>query len=630
MTESPAGAQTTAPERKESPEELWEKIGFHKPLAGFWYNLIFSLISMILGLFISGVIVNIFYPYPESNGYRNVTGGIFGLLFTIFDLGTHMTMDRFIAEARIKNPARMLNYIQYFIWYQAFTGLVQTSVVSIYALFIVPSGPLAYGMWLMLIVATYQYPGYLGVFGGVLGSLQQYNKTAVLGFICGEGFQRLTELTFVFLGRMWGMSDPAIGEIMGIAIGACIGVYVDDFFAMWLSAWFFTQSMKGEGIKARDCFRVGFNWGIIKECVIFGVKTGAWSLIGVFTGQVLLWINIIFIPQFTTFSTLCGLMSGISGFVNWGGVSAPTPLIAEAFMNGKKKLTQYYFAQSLRYIVLFQLLFLPSILTVYLVLNKFFVAFNMVYYIAALPFFFSTLIRNFQQPYTSFADSIQLGTNHPTFLMWLRGSEEMLKIFFMLLWIVWLDLPGKYGLPALVWIIPCGEYPAILYKTILSYLFTHKKVVKIKIMYWQTLAAPIMSGAVVFGLLITMLNFVFNPVEAALGFYPALGFAIGILLLLLLFGYLPLTALFGAWDTTSLADFKSAARMSGPSKWFVWPMYLLTEKACKKSKLFNRFAFPAEEALAEARDLLEQKESHKLQWQASSKREWRDASYGLD
>src|SRR5512137_308807 len=247
-------------ETEQSVNQLWDAIGFHKPLAGFWYNLIFSLISMFIGLFVSGIIVNIFYPYPESNGYRNLAGGIFGLLFTIFDLGTHMTMDRFIAEARIKNPARMLNYIQYFIWYQCWTGLVQTTVVSIYALYIVPNTSLSYGVWLMLIVATYQYPGYLGVFGGVLGSLQQYHKTAVLGFITGEGFQRLTELTFVFLGRMWGMANPAVGEIMGIAIGACIGVYVDDFFAMWLSAWFFSKAMKGEGIKARDCFRIDFDW----------------------------------------------------------------------------------------------------------------------------------------------------------------------------------------------------------------------------------------------------------------------------------------------------------------------------------------------------------------------------------
>nr|MDO8109504.1 hypothetical protein [Candidatus Sigynarchaeota archaeon] len=593
-----------------SVNELWDKIGFHRPLAGFYYNLIFSLISMIIGLFISGVIVNIFYPYPESNGYRNVTGGIFGLFFTVMDLGTHMTMDRFIAEARIKNPQKMLHYIQYFIWYQCWTGLMQTTVVSIYAIFIVPQTTLSYGIWLMLIVATYQYPGYLGVFGGVLGSLQQYNRTAILGFICGEGFQRLTELTFVFLGRIWGMNTPAIGEIMGIAIGACIGVYIDDFFAMWLSAWFFTKAMIKDGIRARDCFRVGFDWAMIKECVTFGIKTGAWSLIGVFTGQVILWINIIFIPQYATFSSLCGLASGISGFVNWGGVSAPTPLIAEAFLNGKKKLTQYYFAQSLRYIVIFQMLFLPSILTVYLVLNKFFVAFNMVNYLPALPFFFSTLIRNFQQPYTSFADSIQLGTNHPTFLMWLRGSEEMLKIFFNLLWIVWLQLPAKYGLAALVWIIPCGEYPAIMYKTILSYLFTHRKVVKIKVAWWQTMAAPVMSGMIMFGALLAMLFFIFNPIDAALGFYPAIGIALGVLLLLLLFGYLPLTALLGAWDTNSLRDFKNAARMSGPSKWFVWPMYVLTEKVCKKSPMFNKYALEADEAIAEARELLTLKEAN--------------------
>ena len=43
------------------------------------------------------------------------------------------------------------------------------------------------------------------------------HKATVLGFITGEGFQRLTELSFVFLGRMGGMSNPAVGEIMGIA-----------------------------------------------------------------------------------------------------------------------------------------------------------------------------------------------------------------------------------------------------------------------------------------------------------------------------------------------------------------------------------------------------------------------------
>ncbi len=594
----------------QSVDSLWDKIGFHKPLAGFYYNLTFSLISLILGLFITGVIVNIFYPYPESNGYRDVTGGIFGLFFTVMDLGTHMTMDRFIAEARIKNPGKMLNYIQYFIWYQCWTGLVQTTVVSIYAIFIVPSTSLSYGVWLMLIVATYQYPGYLGVFSGVLGSLQMYHKTAILGFITGQGFQKLTELSFVFLGRMWGMSDPAVGEIMGIAIGACIGVYIDDFFAMWLSAWFLSKAMTKEGIKVRDCFRIGFDRKLIKECLLFGMKTGAPGLIGGATGQILLWIYIIFIPQYTTFSTLAGLMSGISGFVNWGGVSAPTPAIAEAYLNGKKKLTQYYMAQTFRYITTFQFMFLPAIIGVYMVLSKFFIVFNMTNYMLALPFFYSTLIRQFQQPYTSFADSIQLGTNHPTFLMWLRFAEELLKIFFMSLWIVWLQLPQRYGFSALIWIIPCGEYPPIMFKTIIAYIYINKKICPIKVGWWQTLAAPILSGAIVMGGILAMLNYAFNILETNFGFYVALGVALVVLIVLLLYGYFPLTALLGAWDTNSLRDFKNAAWMSGPSKFYVWPMYKLTAFVCKKSPLFNRFPIDATEAYVEAGELLAIKESH--------------------
>jgi hypothetical protein len=38
----------------QSKTELWEEIGFHKPVAGFWYNLNLFLIELVLGIFISG------------------------------------------------------------------------------------------------------------------------------------------------------------------------------------------------------------------------------------------------------------------------------------------------------------------------------------------------------------------------------------------------------------------------------------------------------------------------------------------------------------------------------------------------------------------------------------------------
>jgi hypothetical protein len=591
-------------------DDLWEQIGFHKPIAGFWYNLTFSLISLLLGVFLTGFLVQYFYPFPESNGYRDVTGGIFTVLFVVMDLGTHMTMDRFIGESAIKNPEKMLHYVQYFVWYQAFTGLIQTTVVSIYALYFVPKTDLAYGVWLMLIVATYQYPGFLGVFGGVLGSLQQYNKTAVLGFITGQGFQRITELAFVFWGRQWGLANPEIGEIMGIAIGANIGVYIDDFFAMWLSAYFFSDAMKDKGIRPRDCFKIDFDLALVKEALWFGVKTGAPSLIGVITGLIILMIYITNVPQYTTFSILSGLMGGISGFVNWGGVSAPTPLIAESYLNGKRKLTQFYIAQTWRYILLFQFLFLPVIVSIYNILPEFFIEFKMENYMLAIPFFLPTLLRNLQQPLTSFADSIQLGTNNPNFLMFLRFSEELLKIFFISLWVVWLKLPQIYGLGALIWIIPCGEYPAILFKTITAYVHIHRNIIPLRINRWQTFVAPILSGLTIFALLMICVSVILPYFRTIMPFTPAIILAIFLLIVVLLFGYLPLTALFGGWDDQSLKEFRRAAWMSGPSKFYVWPMYKLTEWFCRHSKLHNRYPIESDEALQEATELLELKKKN--------------------
>jgi hypothetical protein len=307
-------------------------------------------------------------------------------------------------------------------------------------------------------------------------------------------------------------------------------------------------------------------------------------------------------------------MGGISGFVNWGGVSAPTPLLAEAYLNGKIKLTQYYIEQTWRYITIFQFLFLPSILAIYSILGMFFIEMNMTNYILAIPFFYPTLIRNLQQPYTSFADSIQLGCNHPTQLMLLRFSEELLKLFFLALWVIWLKLPSKYGIDALIWILPCGEMPAILYKTITAYALINKRIVRLRMNAWQTLVVPMVSGLLIFGVVISILNFILPTLIIWMTFIPAIAVSILILIVVILFGYIPLTALLGGWDTLSLKEFRYAAQMSGPSKFFVWPVFRLTERVCRISPMFNRHPIDSTDALKEAQELLILKKEHDAQY----------------
>ena len=191
-------------------------------------------------------------------------------IFKILIWGTIVTMDRYIAELQLKDQSKMVKYIQYFIWYQMMTGLIQTTSIAIYAFVWVPRTELAYAVWIMLLQSITQYPGFLGVFRGAMGALQQFNKVEVLNFISGELFQRLTEIGFVLLGRYWGMQNPQIGEIMGIAIGSVIGLYVDDFIATAMSAWYFSKVMKDKGISARRCFRIEFDWNW--QSLVFGIK----------------------------------------------------------------------------------------------------------------------------------------------------------------------------------------------------------------------------------------------------------------------------------------------------------------------------------------------------------------------
>nr|MDO8116124.1 hypothetical protein [Candidatus Sigynarchaeota archaeon] len=96
-------------------KDLWDKIGFHRPLGGFWYRLILELGIILIPILFVSFWLTVLYPYPESLGYSTAFSGLFVLVFTAFDIGTANTLNRFVADSAIKNPAKMVQYIQYFI-----------------------------------------------------------------------------------------------------------------------------------------------------------------------------------------------------------------------------------------------------------------------------------------------------------------------------------------------------------------------------------------------------------------------------------------------------------------------------------------------------------------------------------
>ncbi|MBD3350756.1 MAG: hypothetical protein GF364_04635 [Candidatus Lokiarchaeota archaeon] len=585
-----------------SEKELWSNIGFHRPLGGFFYKLPLTLIEMVIGLVFLSYLIQFLYPYPEPLGYRAVATGIFALMIEAFNLGTANMMNRFIGESNVKDPEKMVEYIQYFIWYQMFTGLIQTTFISIYALFIVPHNELAYAIWILLIFSTTEYPGMLGVFRGVLDTLQQYNKTAILGFISGQVFQKITEIGFVLWGRYYGINHPEIGEIMGIAIGASIGFYVDDFVATLLSAYYFQKVMKDYGFTVRTCFRHDFDSKLFKECLSWGIRSGLPSMIwGIVTYvELLLWLR--FVPQYTTFKALFDIAGTFSGLMGWNISLGGS--ISEAFFNDKRELAKYYVGQAWRYTGLIQFLMIALISVVTMVLEPAFIAFNIEYQILAIPFILPRVIREIQQPYNNIAMNVISSTGHVNFQAFTNIVETTLSLVAWIILIPVLQLPDKFGITAVIWMLPCAELPGILTKIFLQYLYLQKKVLKLRIPFVQAFLSPIFASATCVLLGYIYVTFVFTPMIQVVNTIIAIIPAILFLLFIAFFVYFPLTGFFGGWDDGSLDLLEMSTHISGMGKTFSKPLYKLLKYTCSKSKLHNKYGLDETDALREVRELM--------------------------
>jgi hypothetical protein len=490
--------------------------------------------------------------------------------------------------------------------YQSITGLIQVTFISVYALYFVPATELAYAVWIIVIFSTVQYPGYLWIFKDILGSLQQFHRTNVLNFLTGDIIQRVIEIAFVLLGRWYGQNNPALGEIMGIAIGSIIGTYVDDFLSMVVCAWFFKRALKQYNIRIRDCFRHDFDRKLAKDVLLFGLKTGIphlfWPAVSLYA--LFLWITLV--PQYTTFITLAGFAGSFGGLVNMnldlGGA------ISESFLNNKKKLAGYYIAQAWRFIGFIQLL-MSSIIVLIIMIYSDIVAFvGLQYYLLGAVFIFPKMVRELQQPYNNVSEAIITQTNHPNISFWMHLLEDVLALLGWFVFIFWLQLPQRYGMVAIAWLIPCGEMPAIVTKVVINYILIHKRIIKLKFALWQTFGAPALASACVLGLGLLFYNVAYLPIRAAAGpLVAVLAMAIFGIVVTPFYIYTPLTALFGGWDDGSLRMFKTAAKISGPSRFLAVPMSRVLEWAAKHSPLHNRFKFDESGALQEARELMEQK-----------------------
>lgn len=577
-------------------DDRWEDIGYHRILGGFLWNLIFAIFGIGYSLLLPIII-----PYPESLGFYNILTGIFSSIFTFADLGLASALSRYIAEYRVKDKHRTLQYIRFFIWFQAITGLIQTTAVSLMGLKFLGGTNLSFMPWMFVWLSIVQYPGWLGVFTEALKGFQQYGKVTLAGVLNGLLFQTITLVIGAQLGAMWGRANPEFGPVMGTSIGLILGYYVDDFTTTLITGYMFSKVMAPMGIRLRDVLIPDFSKEIAVESIKFGLGVMVFTITYQVVGTIL---SLIYAGQLPNYSTFVGVLAllgpfiGLAEQINGMHIGNHRATVSEAYFNDKPHYAVYILSNGFRTMGEISMMIIPlTLLLAPLVVEELYPDYLGVFYqIFALKLVFSSIFQH-----SHLMNEVLIGTGHHKFNILITIAEQITTLIASLIFI-------KLELGIYVLLLPGFFQTAI--KQGFGWWFINTRIIDLKINVWQNWIAPAMAGALYFLLffgLNTLFGLILTPYITKFGSLAVL-IILGIYVFPGPFYFLPL-AFFGGYDDNTLTDLKKGAQLAGPSKPIAVLWYKGAAFGAKISPLHNRFPMAYEKVGEEIRELTKMKKN---------------------
>jgi len=605
-------------------ELLWNSAGMHRPIASFWYNYIFIIIAAIPGLLILGwFIPNILMPDPTSFGIATVVTTFFQLFFIMFDVGTGMAIERFIAEHAFRDPKRAVEYMQFFSWFQLFTGLIQTTIIAFYSLYITRYSDNAFLVWPFLIYSMTQYPGMLGVYKSALTAFQQHNKQIIVELLQNVLVQSATQVIFIIIFRIYGSNHPEIGATMGAAIGYIIGSYIDDFIGMILGAKFFSNVLKGTGLTLIDTLTPKFNKEIIKEVLIFGLKVLPAYAIEAFVSFLRLIMTINWIPNYTHIVAIVTIANSVASITSLSFTI--TPAISESYNNGYFNLTQYYIKQQWKH---WSLIAMFLFVVVSIIAPPVFKILAGDYALAGEILILLLALRLIVFP-INFGSAVSQGINKPEYHTYALFCEQTARaISFFILLNPWWGLINIIGYKYYLFLYAFSDFPAWCVKLVTQWYF-----VKLKLKFsvsppiYQTFIAPLLTSiplaiATWIPTSIAQCFVIKSILEGSDLIFGGFIFALvllGAFFLFPIFIVFPIYGLVGGWDDDGLEFFIKASKISGPSSIFVKLMAKFSKWGHEISPLKNKFPIDYSKAKVEAEILTQKRIETYLKEKNSSK-----------
>lgn len=567
----------------------WENVGFHRPLGGFLVALSIGLVLFIPLIVYQNLILPVFIlPSAQALGIWGRVTQFFNLAWLFFDMGTSIAFIKYLAEYRVRDPKRGIQFGQVFVWWQLLSGAIQVAIVIGLASTLAPRSAYALYAWSIIIHAFIQLPGFYQVFRHALTGFQRLDYSRLLDIGLNVILPMLVQPVFVSLMFAWGKSQPMYGGALGGLFGLGIAAYAAELLTFIWGWWLYRRA----GYNTRILFLAHFDWEVVKTSFKFGVfemlGSAAWSFgqaaeIAITQARLInyaeIWGNWGMAQNFIfAFNVTQTLNDGVM------------PAISEAISDGKKLLSQYYTVMAYKYNGLVSA-FLAAVLLA--VAPKFIIGASGVEFQRAAVYVIPLIIWGaFQYP-SWVGDIVQLGSNKPYLKSILVFSEQVIRVVFA--WI----LLERFQVTALI----IAYFIGLFTKGITAYIINHKICFPQRFFIWQSLAAPLLAGAAHYGLLYGMTSLVWKGDQVT----SVLIFLIGILPSFPV--YMFLYGLFGGWDKATLDELRDAVGLTGPVRWLTrWGIYEPTAAGARISPLNGRFPISIRAAaMLEATELTQEK-----------------------
>jgi O-antigen/teichoic acid export membrane protein len=566
----------------------WENVGFHRPLGGFLVALSIGLVMFIPLIIYQNLILPAYIlPSAQALGIWGRVTQFFNLAWTFFDMGTSIAFIKYLAEKRVHDPKKGIQYGQVFVWWQALSGAIQVALVIGLASTLAPKSAYALYAWSIIIHAFIQIPGFYQVMRHALTGFQRLDYSRFLDIFV-TFVPVLVQPIFVTLMFAWGRSHPAFGGAMGGLLGLGIAAYAAELLTFLLGLWLYRRV----GYNSRILFLAHFDWEVVKISFKFGVfemlGSAAWAF-----GQAM--EIAITQARLINYAEIWGNWGMAQNFIYAFNVTQTLndgvmPAISEAISNGKRILSQYYSVMAYKYNGLTSA-FIGAVLLA--VAPKFIIGSTGIEFQRAAIYVIPLTIWGAVQFPSWVGDNVQLGANKPYLKSILVFSEQMIRVTLAFI------LLAKFQVTGLI----IAYFVGLTAKGVTAYLINHKVCFPQRFYIWQSLVAPLLAGAAHYGILYLLNSFIWKGDQIT----SILIFLIGILPSFPL--YMFLYGLFGGWDEATLAELKEAVAITGSVRWLTrWGMYEPTRLGARISPLNGRFPITNRvEAMKEAEALTKEK-----------------------